>query len=85
MIMSRNGTGNLFSGIRIRARVGRGLAPAIGKAALRMTGQIPALPEICGSNKHRKESDKNHPDKNGCNANKPRVPSGQFITLNNVN
>ena len=57
MIMSRNGTGNLFSGIRIRARVGRGLSPAIGKAALRMTGQIPALPEICGSNKHRKEPD----------------------------
>ena len=32
---------NLFSGIRIRTKVGRGLAPAIGKAALRMAGASP--------------------------------------------
>ena len=57
MIMSGNGPGNLFSGIRIQTRVGRGLAPAIGKAALRMTGQTPTLPEICGNKNHRKEPD----------------------------
>ena len=55
--MSGNGTGNLFSGIRIQTMVGRGLAPAIGKAALWMTGQLSTLSETCGNKNHRKEPD----------------------------